>query len=80
MCYKVSKEIGCCAAVLSGKVDGIYLSGGLAYNDYIVEFIKQHTEFIAPLYVYPGEKEMEALCQGGIRVLNGSEEAKEYPY
>lgn len=80
MCYKVAKEIGSCAAVLSGKVDGIYLSGGLAYNDYIVEFIKKHTEFIAPIYLYPGEKEMEALCQGGIRVLNGTETAKEYPY
>jgi butyrate kinase len=80
MCYRISKEIGSCSAVLAGKVDGIYLSGGLAYNDYIVNFIKEHTKFIAPIYIYPGEKEMEALCQGGIRVLNGTEEAKEYPY
>ncbi|HQO18269.1 MAG TPA: butyrate kinase [Candidatus Cloacimonas sp.] len=80
MCYRISKEIGSCAAVLAGKVDGIYLSGGLVYNDYIVNFIKEHTKFIAPIYLYPGEKEMEALCQGGLRVLNGTEEAKEYPY
>jgi len=28
--------------------------------------------------VIPGEKEMEALTQGGVRVLKGIEAAKEY--
>jgi len=80
MCYQVAKEIGASAAVLNGKVDGIFLSGGLVYNEYIVEAIRARVEFIAPLYLYPGEKEMEALSQGGIRVLQGLEEAQEYPY
>ncbi|MDD4310441.1 MAG: butyrate kinase [Candidatus Cloacimonetes bacterium] len=80
MCYQVAKEIGACATVLSGKVDGIYLSGGLVYNAHIVDAIKERTEFIAPLYLYPGEKEMEALCQGGVRVLSGIEPAQDYPY
>ncbi len=80
MCYQVAKEIGACATVLNGKVDGIFLSGGLVYNEYIVSAIRQRTEFIAPLHLYPGEKEMEALSQGGIRVLKGLEEAQEYPY
>ncbi len=80
MCYQVAKEIGACATVLCGKVDGIYLSGGLVYNAHIVNAIKERVDFIAPLYLYPGEKEMEALCQGGIRVLCGQEPAQEYPY
>lgn len=80
MCYQVSKEIGACAAVLGGKVDAIFLSGGLVYNRAIVDAIQERTEFIAPLHLYPGEKEMEALCQGGIRVLKGLEKAKDYPY
>lgn len=80
MCYQVAKEIGACATVLGGKVDAIFLSGGLVYNDCIVQAIKSRTSFIAPLHTFPGEKEMEALCQGGIRVLSGAEEAKEYPY
>lgn len=80
MCYQVSKEIGACATVLSGKVDAIFLSGGLVYNDFIVHAIKDRCEFIAPLHLYPGEKEMEALCQGGIRVLKGLEQAMDYPY
>lgn len=80
MCYQVAKEIGACATVLSGKVDAIYLSGGLVYNAHVVDAIRERVEFIAPLHIYPGEKEMEALSQGGIRVLSGLEEALEYPY
>ena len=80
MCYQVAKEIGACATVLYGKVDGIYLSGGLVYNAHIVDAIRERVEFIAPLYLYPGEKEMEALCQGGVRVLSGLETAQDYPY
>lgn len=80
MCYQVSKEIGACAAVLNGKVDSIFLSGGLVYNDFIVDKIRDRVGFIAPLHLYPGEKEMEALAQGGIRVISGLEEAHEYPY
>ncbi|MDD2683849.1 MAG: butyrate kinase, partial [Candidatus Cloacimonetes bacterium] len=80
MCYQVAKEIGACATVLNGKVDAIFLSGGLVYNALIVDEIKARTGFIAPIHLYPGEKEMEALCQGGIRVLSGLEEAMEYPY
>ena len=78
MCYQIGKEIGAYAAALDGKVDCIFLTGGLAYNPFLVEAIKRHTEWIAPVLVYPGEKEMEALSQGGIRVLKGDEEARDY--
>jgi len=80
MCYQVAKEAGACATVLKGKVDAIFLSGGLVYNDYIVQQIRSRVEFIAPIKLYPGEREMEALCQGGLRVLNGLEEAQDYNY
>lgn len=80
MCYQVAKEIGASATVLSGKVDAIFLSGGLVYNDFIVNHITGRCSFIAGIHLYPGEKEMEALCQGGIRVLKGIEEAIDYPY
>ncbi len=78
MCYQISKEIGAYATVLDGKVDAIFLTGGLAYNEMLVKEITKRTQFIAPIMVYPGEKEMEALSQGGIRVLKGLEEAKTY--
>ncbi|MFO8145558.1 MAG: butyrate kinase [Candidatus Syntrophosphaera sp.] len=80
MCYQVAKEIGACAAVLKGKVDAIFFSGGLVFNEYIIEEIRSRVEFLAPIHLYPGEREMEALSQGGLRVLNGLEQAQEYNY
>lgn len=78
MAYQVAKEIGKCAAVLSGKVDAIILTGGIAYGKVTVNYIKERVEFIAPVVVYPGEDELLALTQGGLRVLKGEEAAKEY--
>lgn len=78
MCYQISKEIGSGATVLKGSVDAIILTGGLAYDPYLVNYIKERTSFIAPIIVYPGEDEMEALALGGLRVLRGEEVAKVY--
>jgi|SRR5690554_575770 len=79
MAYQIAKEVGSCAAVLQGDVDAIVLSGGLAHDDtYLVPWIKERVAFIAPVKVYPGEFEMLALAQGGLRVLTGVEEAREY--
>ena len=78
MIYQIAKEVGACATVLQGEIDAIFLTGGLAYNPYLVEQLNKSISFLAPIHIIPGEKEMEALCQGGVRVLKGIEEAKEY--
>jgi butyrate kinase len=78
MAYQVGKEIGACAAVLKGEVDAIILTGGLAYGEEYTSWIKEMVEFIAPVVIYPGEDEMLALAEGGLRVLTGEEKAKEY--
>lgn len=76
--YQVSKDIGAQAAVLSGKVDQIILTGGIAYGQYVTDEIKKRVGFIAGVTVYPGEDELLALAQGALRVMNGEEAAKEY--
>jgi len=78
MCYQISKEIGACATVLKGNVDAVFLTGGLAYNTFVVDQISDRIKFLAPIYLYPGEKEMEALSQGAIRIFKGLDKAKEY--
>lgn len=40
MCYTISKEITSLLAVFKGKIDGIILTGGIAYSDFIVNEIK----------------------------------------
>ncbi len=78
MAYQVAKNIGQCAVVLEGNVDGIVITGGIAYDEMFVKWIEKRVKFIAKILVYPGEDELIALAQGGLRVLTGKEEAKIY--
>jgi butyrate kinase len=76
--YQVSKSIGEMAVVLNGRVDGILLTGGLAYNKDLEKYIREKAGFIAPVFVYPGEDELEALAMNALRVANGEGVVKEY--
>lgn len=78
MAYQIAKEIAALAAVVSGQVDAILFTGGMARSDYLIDLITRRVSFIAQSYVYPGEDEMEALAHGVLRVLNGEEKALEY--
>lgn len=78
MAYQISKEVGAGATVLKGEVDAIILTGGLAYDETFVSWIKERVGFIAKVMVYPGEFEMIAMTQGVLRVLKGQEELQEY--
>ncbi len=76
--YQVSKQIGEMAVVLEGKTDAILLTGGLAFNKSLENYIREKAGFIAPVFVYPGEDELEALAMNALRVAKGEIEAKEY--
>lgn len=76
--FQVTKDIGSMACVLNGKVDQIIVTGGIAYNEGVVAEMKEKAGWIAPFTVYPGEDELLALVQGGLRVLNGEETAMKY--
>ncbi|WP_321996124.1 butyrate kinase [Draconibacterium orientale] len=76
--YQVAKMIGEMAVVLEGKVDGILLTGGLAYDKQLETYIRNRTAFISEVFVYPGEDELEALAMNAFRVANGEIEAREY--
>ena len=78
MAYQVAKDIGSCAAVLEGNVDGILLTGGIAHDKRFTAWIEEKVKFIAPVFIYPGEDELLALAEGGLRVLRGEEALKEY--
>ncbi len=78
MAYQVSKEIGAMAAVLGGKLDGVILTGGLAGSEMLVRWIRERVSFLGPVSLFPGEDEMVSLALGALRVLDGSEKAKEY--
>ncbi len=78
MIYQIAKYIGAYATVLEGEVDAILLTGGIANDVYLTTGIRERVNYIAPVHVYAGEFEMEALASGARRVMTGLEEAKTY--
>ena len=75
MVYQVAKEAGAMASVLKGKVDAVLLTGGMAHSERVVSQLRSYLEWIAPIRVYPGEDELQALAEGVFRVLSGEEPA-----
>ncbi|GAB7568227.1 butyrate kinase [Gemella sp. Musashino-2025] len=76
MAYQIAKAIGELATVLKGNVDATVLTGGIAHSSFIAEEVHERVKFIAPFFTVPGEKEMSALANGALRVLNGEETAQ----
>ena len=79
MAYQIAKEVGGLAAsAFSMDVDGIFVTGGMAYDKLFCSILNDHLHKIAPVFVYPGEDEMAALAMNGVMVLDGEVEAKMY--
>lgn len=78
MAYQVAKEISALSAAVNGEIDAISLTGGLAYSKMMTDWINERVKFIAPVHIFAGEGEIEALYLGAMRVIRGEEEAKEY--
>lgn len=78
MAYQISKEIGAMGTVLKGNVDGIVITGSLAFSEMLLSWIKTRVRYIAPVFVFPGENEMQALADGTFRVLTNQEKPRNY--
>lgn len=78
MAYQVAKYVAGFAAVLKGKVDGIVLTGGVSHDPRFVSYVTERVEWIAPVKVYAGDFEMDALAAGAIRALDGTEAVMTY--
>ena len=78
MIYQISKEIGSQAVVLEGKVDFIALTGGLMFSQYIPQEIGRQVGWIAPIYIFPGSEEKDALRVAAQRALKNPSIVKHY--
>ena len=67
------------STVLTGRVDRIILTGGLAHLQPLITLVTERVEWVAPVEILPGENEMEALAEGCYRVLINREQPKHYP-
>lgn len=78
MAYQIAKEVGAMATVLRGRVDAVLLTGGMAHSQKLVESLREALSWIAPVAVFPGEDELQALAEGVLRVLRGEEAARDF--
>ncbi len=78
MIYHIAKAIAEKGAVLCGKIDAIIITGGIAYWNYMVDELKKRVDWMAPVYVYPGEDEMSALAENAFGALSGEIKVLKY--
>ena len=75
---QIAKGIGVITAAMKGNIDAIILTGGMAYSKMLTDMVIEHIRFMAPVVLMPGENEMEALAEGCVRILNGTEKAHRF--
>ncbi len=78
MCRQIAQAVCAHGATLEGRIDAIIFTGGMAYSEALTDRLRALCGWMAPVEIVPGEREMEALAEGALRILSGEEEAKEY--
>ena len=78
MCYQIAKEIASHGATLRGHVEAIVLTGGMAYDETIIEEITRRIAYLATIVVIPGEREMVSLATAALDVLRDEREVRQY--
>jgi butyrate kinase len=78
MAYQIAKWIGASAAVLSGRVEAVVLTGGMAASKTLVRMIRKYAAFVAPFVVYPEVEEMTALATSVQAAMAGAIQVQEY--
>lgn len=78
MVYQIAKEIGSLYAVTRGNLDAIILTGGLAYNQDVLQPLLDYLDHMGEVVVYPGEDELEALAQNVVDLYTDKTQLKTY--
>ncbi len=78
MAYQIAKEIGAMAIAAGPILDAVVFSGGLSRSALLLDYLRPLVSHLAPVIVFPGSLEMEAMAHGAYRVLAGEEQALTY--
>jgi len=78
MAYQIAKEAGAMAAALSGEVDAVVITGGIAINKWMTDRLERSLEYLGKIIIFPGEEELEALTRGVLRALDSVENIRVY--
>lgn len=75
---QIAKGIGIMMCVFNEPIDAVILTGGLAYSEMLSDMISEKIENLLPVIIMPGEKEMQALAFGALRIMEGKEVARDF--
>ena len=78
MVYQIAKEIGSLYAVTRNNLDAIIITGGLAYNQDVLQPLLDYIDHLGEIYVYPGENELEALAYNMYHYLKAPIDLRDY--
>ncbi|HAG16331.1 MAG TPA: butyrate kinase [Bacteroidales bacterium] len=78
MGYQIAKYIGSACAVLDFNVDAIILSGQIFTYARFTEYVSFKIQKIAPIAVYQGVNDMDALAMNAFLALKGDIEIYDY--
>ncbi len=78
MLYHTAKAIAAHGATLRGHIDAILITGGMAHEQYVLDRLRERLDWLAPIHVYPGENEMQALAMNALLVTRGELKLKDY--
>ena len=78
MIYNVARYLASLAPVTYGNVDAVILTGAMSQSKYVTDGLVKRLEYLAPVFIYPGEDELTALAHNVYRALNGQQEIKIY--
>lgn len=78
MIYQVAKEIGAMYVAAGTDVEAVVLTGGLVRSRRIRKGVSRAVAQLAPVLVFPGSLEMQALAEGVIEVLEGRRKPLRY--
>ena len=78
MSHQIAKEIGAMFVAAGCDVEAIVLTGGLAKSKRMTAALRRRIGRLAPVMVFEGSLEMEALAAGAVAVLSGRAEARRY--
>ena len=78
MVYQIAKEIGSLYAVTRNNLDAIIITGGLAYNQDVLQPLLEYLDHLGEIVVYPGEDELEALAYNLYKYLQAPFDLRSY--
>jgi len=79
MIYQIAKEIGAMASVLEFDLDGIIITGGVAHESYLTAELTRKVGRVAPVTIFPGGNENEAIAVSVWLTLTGREPCLTWP-